>query len=482
MTHATWFVTLTFCVLLAGCSFVSPGPPYQRPEVSLPNRWATQTKPVTHDSGAVSIVEHDREDAKGWSLFEDRLLEGLIEQAIQNNLNLKMAQARLMQSRANRSATAALEWPEISASVGASKLKNSQAEALQKQDTLYDAGFDAQWEIDLFGAKGLGLEAANADVAAQEAQLKDVRVSIVAEVNRNYIELRQLQQRMLLANEHLNIQSQTLDLAQWRLQAGLARATEVEQARNLVEQTRAAMHSLQDQLITAENRLAVLLGLYPGQLHDCLKEVKSMPNLPDQLATGIPADVLLRRPDLVAAERALAAETARTQQKKAQRYPGLMLTGSLGWQAYSLGALGNAGTWMRSVGVSLATNLFDAGRLKHEIQAQSAAQEQALIYYQMTVLQALEEVENALKSVAANQDRLVSLGVADQSASRAAVLTLQLYQSGLVDFQSVLETQRSRLMIQDTLVIAEAALRIQLVALYKALGGGWTGHESEELS
>lgn len=207
-----------------------------------------------------------------------------------------------------------------------------------------------------------------------------------------------------------------------------------------------------------------------------------MPNLPDQLATGIPADVLLRRPDLVAAERALAAETARTQQKKAQRYPGLMLTGSLGWQAYSLGALGNAGTWMRSVGVSLATNLFDAGRLKHEIQAQSAAQEQALIYYQMTVLQALEEVENALKSMAATQDRLVSLGVADQSASRAAVLTLQLYQSGLVDFQSVLETQRSRLMIQDTLVIAEAALRIQLVALYKALGGGWTGHESEELS
>lgn len=482
MTPATWFFTLTGCVLLAGCSFVSPSPPYQKPEVSVPIQWTPQDKPINHVYGAVSIVEQGREETKSWQLFEDGVLEELIDQAIQKNLNLKMARARLLQSRASRSAVAALEWPEVSASVGASKFKTAQVAATQSQDTLYDAGFDAQWEVDLFGAKRLGLQAANADVAVQEAQLNDVRFSLVAEVTRNYIELRQLQQRMILANEHLNTQSQTLDIAQWRSQAGLASVTEVEQARTLLEQTRASMPSLQDQLTTAENRLAVLLGRYPGQLHDLLNEVKSMPNLPDRVATGIPADLLTRRPDLAAAERALAAETARTQQKMAQRYPGLVLTGSLGWQAYSLGALGSAGTLMRSVGAGLATTLFDSGRLKHEIQAQSAAQEQALIHYQMTVLQALEEVENALKRMAAAQDRVTSLEVAEQSANRAAVLTLQLYESGLVDFQSVLETQRTRLIIQDTLVTAQAALRIQLVVLYKALGGGWAGHEGEGLS
>jgi outer membrane protein TolC len=200
------------------------------------------------------------------------------------------------------------------------------------------------------------------------------------------------------------------------------------------------------------------------------------------VASGIPADVLRQRPDLIAAERTLAAETARVGQKLAQHYPSLNLTASFGWQAYSLGGLGAAGSLTHALGGTLAATLFDAGRLRAQVEIQNAVQEQALVTYRSSVLTALEEVENALVGYAAARERVDARRAAADSARNAADLARKLYQSGLTDFQQVLDTQRTQLTAEDNLAVADATLRTSLIALYKALGGGWEGADKEKTS
>jgi len=226
-------------------------------------------------------------------------------------------------------------------------------------------------------------------------------------------------------------------------------------------------------LAAAANRLAVLLGQPPGSLNDALAGAGELPLLPASVGAGIPADVLRQRPDLIVAERSLAAETARVGQKLAQRFPSLNLGASFGWQAYSLGGLGAAGSLARSVSGSLAGTLFDAGRLKSAVDIQTAVQEEALAAYEAAVLSALEEVENALTAYASGRERVDARRAAAASAREAALLLRNLYQAGLTDFQKVLETERTRLTAEDNLALAEAAMRTNLIKLYKALGGGW---------
>ncbi|WP_374356391.1 efflux transporter outer membrane subunit [Limnohabitans sp.] len=476
MTSYFKYTALALAALLASCATPMVGPDYRAPKVSVPSGWSAQD--VTQTATTVQPQPH----AHWWKQLQDQQLDQLIEQAIANNLSLKLAQARLQQARASRGVSSSGLLPTVSASAGTSRSNSSDVVSSLPERSLYDAGFDARWEIDVFGATRRGVEAADADVAASQANLNNVRVSLVAEVARNYVELRANQQRITIARENLASQSETLQITEWRYQSGLARASEVDQARTAREQTRAGIPDLEVSLTAAENRIAVLLGLHPGDLHSQLAQVKSLPAIPDSVATGIPADVLLNRPDLIAAERTLAAETARVGQKMAQRYPSLTLTGSFGWQAYSFAALGGADTIARSLAGTLAATLFDGGRLRGLVQVQSAVQEQALISYQASVLSALEEVENALKGYAAAHERVQARRSAAESAQNAAELTRKLYQSGLADFQQVLETQRTQLSTQDSLASADASLRTNLITLYKALGGGWDAPTSEKKS
>lgn len=463
-------------LLIGGCALPVAGPDYQLPNISLPQSWSATS---------VASVSSDKSDSaltRWWTQFEDPQLDWLIEQALAGSLDLKLAQARLQQARASRQLSEAGLYPTVSASTGANRSKNSEAIAAQPTRTLYDAGFDAAWEVDIFGGTRRGIEAANADLAASQASLDNTRVSLVAEVARNYIALRSYQSRIAIARDNLASQSETLQITEWRYQAGLARASEVEQARTSREQTRASIPDLEILLVAADNRLAVLLGRNPGELHEKLAETKPLPAIPEAVATGIPADALRQRPDLIAAERTLAAETARVGQKLAQRFPSLTLSGSFGWQAYSFAALGGTGTVARVLGGTLAATLFDGGRLRSEVAVQSAVQEQALISYQSSVLSALEEVENALKSYAASRERFDARRAAAESARNAADLSRNLYQSGLADFQQVLDTQRTQLSAEDSLATADASLRTSLITLYKALGGGWEATANDKTS
>ena len=476
MTVALRYAAATLATLLGGCALPMVGPDYQAPGLRLPNTWAAAPFSAEAPAGDRTRL------ARWWTQFGDEKLNWLIDQALAGNLDLKLAQARLNQARASRQLADAGLYPTVSASASRNRTKSSDAIAPQPTRTLYDAGFDATWEIDVFGGNRRVIEAATADFAASQANMDSTRVSLTAELARNYVELCSTQRRIAIARNNLASQSETLQIAEWRYQAGLARASEVEQARTSREQTRAGIPDLEVSLAAAENRIALLLGRNPGELHEMLAETKPLPTVPESMATGIPADVLRQRPDLIAAERTLAAETARVGQKLAQRFPSLSLSGSFGWQAYSFFALGGAGTITRALSGTLAATLFDGARLRSQVEIQSAVQEQALVSYQRSVLSAIEEIENALTSYAAARERLDARRAAAASARNAAELSRNLYQSGLADFQQVLETQRTQLSAEDSLATADATLCTSLIALYKALGGGWETVNNEKAS
>jgi NodT family efflux transporter outer membrane factor (OMF) lipoprotein len=459
--------SLALCLaamLLSACAQLpSVGPDYQVPALNLPANWTAA--PAT--SAATGEL------ARWWRQLEDPLLDRLIDEALAGSLDLRLAQSRLRQSRAARQQSMSGFFPTLTTSVAGNRSKGAEAISVQQERTLYDAGFDASWEIDLFGATRRAVEAATADQAASAASLENTRVSLLAEVAQNYVDLRSYQQRLAIARANLDSQSTTLQITEWRNQAGLASRSDVEQARSNREQTRAGIPDLEVGLTAAGNRLAVLLGRHPGALLGELREVRPLPVVKAAIGAGIPADVLRQRPDLRAAERTLAAETARVGQKLAARYPSLALGGSFGWQAYSLAALGGSDTLLRAVSGSLAATLFDGGKLRAAVAIQSAVQEQALISYEASVLGALEEVENALTAYAAAHERVAARRAAADAARNAAQLARNLYESGLTDFQKVLETERTRLSTEDSLATAEATVLSSLIKLYKALGGGW---------
>lgn len=457
--------SLLVATLLAGCSQLpAVGPDYQLPALALPALW---TAP------AVPLAPPPVDLARWWQQLGDPGLDRLVSAALAANHDLRLAQSRLRQARAAREQAVSGYFPTISASAAATRSKSSPAVSAMPTRTLYDAGFDAGWELDLFGGTRRAVEAATADQAASAASLDNARVSLVAEVAQNYVELRSYQRRLTIARDNLASQSETLQITQWRNQAGLASSADVEQARTNREQTRAGIPDLEVGLTAAENRLAVLLGRNPGALHAELLVPQVLPNVPAAVAAGIPADVLRQRPDLIVAERTLAAETARVGQKQAARFPSLTLGGSFGWQAYSLGALGGGDSLLRAVSGTLAATLFDGGKLRSAVEIQSAVQEQALISYEASVLGALEEVENALTAYAASRERVDARRAAAEAARSAAQLSRSLYESGLADFQKVLETERTRLTAEDNLATAQATVLTSLIKLYKALGGGW---------
>lgn len=469
---------LPLCLLAACASLPSVGPEHAVPALSTPERWSAMGGgDVAGDAGVTAGASASGRLARWWQQFDDALLDELIEKALAGSTDLRQAQARVRQARALRLQAEAAFLPSLSASAGRSRSQAARTasadSAVPPAQTLYEAGFDAAWEIDLFGGTRRAAEAAAADLAASEAVVDAARVSLVADLVGSYIDWRSGQQRLAIARDNLASQAETLRLVDWRAQAGLASASDVAQARGNFEQTRAGIPDLEVALAGAGNRLAVLTGQAPGALHARLAEALPLPAAPAALAAGIPADVLRQRPDLIAAERTLAAETARVGQALAERFPSLSLGGSLGWQAFSLGALGGSGTLLHTLRGTLAATLFDGGRLRAAVAAQDAVQAQALLAYEAAVLGALEEVENALVAHAFAHERLAARRAAAEAAGNAARLTGTMYRAGLSDLQKVLETERTRLSAEDARASAEATLLASLVRLYKALGGGW---------
>jgi len=414
-----------------------------------------------------------------WHQLDDPVLSELVEAALQANLDLRSAQARLRETRARRALAGANLAPSVGASGSVTRNRSSEEAGTGRTTELYNAGFDAAWEPDVFGGRRRAVEGADADVAQSAANLAAAQVTLAAEVGRNYVELRGVQARLAIARGNLATQDETLQIARWREQAGLATSLDVEQARANNEQTRSQIPLLENALAQSQHAIAILLGREPGALAERLQAPGPIPVGAARIAVGIPADVLRRRPDVQAAERRVAAESARIGEAMAAAYPGFRLSGSIGLEALTAGALGSTGALAHALAARVSSVLFDGGRIRSQVEIRSAIHQQALVAYEAAVLAALQDVENALVALESNRRREASLREAAAAARNASALALQRYGSGLIDFQVVLDSQRTVLAIEDSLAAARADGAAALIRLYKALGGGWSPSSSE---
>ncbi len=456
----------TVAAVLSGCATV--GPDYTPPQDTAPVTWSA---PLDADLRA---APSDADLLSGWwRTLNDPTLSELIERAALSNLDLELARARLREARARRGVSAADRFPTVDLSGNANSSRSDPDAGAAISTELYSVGFDARWELDIFGGKRRALEAADAQLQASEEDLRDVTVSLLAEVALNYVDARAFQTRIAIAEKNLALLQESYDIVRWRTDAGLTTELDVEQALFNLEQTRAALPLLRSGLVQSRNRLAALLGQPPGSLDQQLATPAPIPLAPRGVAVGVPADMLRRRPDVRRAERQLAAQTAQVGVATAARYPNFTLSGAIGLNASSPGNLVSAPTQLASVGANLAATIFDAGRLRQNVEIQNALQEQAFVSYQSTVLTALEDAENALTAFAQEQSRRESLVKAAAAAERAAELASNQYTSGLVDFQVVLIAQRSAISLEDQVAGSQAEIAANLIRVYKALGGGW---------
>jgi NodT family efflux transporter outer membrane factor (OMF) lipoprotein len=384
------------------------------------------------------------------------------------NTSIQGAQAALQQARALRDVTAAGLLPVLGSSASAQRNRNG-----DNSSNGFRVGLDASWEMDVFGANRHALSASDATVLSSAASLGDVQVSISAEVALNYIALRSAQERLTIAQANLSSQQETLQLTQWRLQAGLVTALEAAQASASAEQTAAQIPLLQTTLVQTTHALSVLTGQPPAALSAVLAQDGAVPQAPNNLALAMPMETLRQRSDVRAAEYQVSAAAARVAQADAARLPNFRLGGSLGLSALTVGALTDGASIAAALLTSVSWPVLDGGASQAQVRAQQAALEQANASYRGTVLAALSEVENALVALRSDKERLLRLQNALNAANTAATLASQRYSSGLVDFQTVLETQRTRLGTQDSVATARATVSADHVRLYKALGGGW---------
>jgi NodT family efflux transporter outer membrane factor (OMF) lipoprotein len=463
-------LALAVAITLSACAV---GPNYRPPEPASPDSWhqlpATGVRVESPDAPSL---------AAWWTTLNDPQLNELIEKALADNKTVKQAYARVVQARAQRAIAGSGFWPSIDASAGATRTEaesnfNESGEVVSSVGESYNTGFSTRWELDLFGGQRRTYEAANARLASTEADLRDVMVVLLGDVALSYVGVRTAQSRLDFAERNLESQREALDITRWRADAGLTTVLDVEQANTSYEQTRAQIPSLESSLVQNMNRLAVLTGQAPGALEASLKPRKAIPVAPVDIVAGVPADVLRRRPDIRSAERQLAAQTAEVGVATAALYPSLSLSGSISWTSLTAGDLLDGFRNERS-GLTLSLPIFNGGALRQNIKVQNALVTQALASYEATVLAAYEEVENALDAWTSEQRRHEALVQAVGSARRAAELALVQYNSGLVDFQTVLSADRQLISLEDSLAISDGEMTSNLIRLYKALGGGWS--------
>lgn len=449
--------------LLSGCaSLALPGAAL--PETPTPAAWLGVTTPAPPGQAATDL-------AAWWQRFNDPTLTALVTEALQANTSVRSAQAALQQARAQRDVQQAGMGPSAGATGSAQRGASGGNDATNR----FQAGFDASWEPDVFGRNRSALSASEAEVQASATSLANVQVSLAAEVAVTTIELRSLQTRLAIARSSLGAQTETLQITRWRGQAGLVSSLDVEQAVAASEQTAAQIPALQTGIAQTLNSLAVLTGQAPGALQSRLSTAAPVPQAPPELALAMPAETLRQRPDVRTAEHRVSAALARVAAADAARYPSFRLSGSLGLNALTLGALTNGASVASSLLASVSVPLFDGGAARAQVRSQEAALEQARLGYQAAVLTALKDVEDALVSLQGNRERLARLQAASAAAANAELLARQRYESGLIDFRAVLDTQRTLLSTLDGVASTQATLSADMVRLYKALGGGWTG-------
>jgi len=423
--------------------------------------------------------------AHWWQNFGDTNLDALMLTAVQSNLTLQIAEAHVREARAQRGVVSGALWPSIGSDAGYSRnLYGAHAYPALPPPldyNLYNANFDAAWELDVFGGTRRTVQAASAEIGVAEYGQRDVLISVLAEVARDYISARAYQQRLNIAQENIRVEQNVLSLTTNRFGTGLGNNLDVQQAKALLENTEAQIPSLQTGFDDSVYELSVLLGQPPGALMDDMTAKKDIPLTPPLVPVGLPSDLLQRRPDVQKAERELAAATAQIGVAKADLYPKFSLTGLAGVQSVSAGNWFNYSSKYWDAGPTVQWELFEAGSIMANIHVQNAKQEEALDQYRQTVLTALQDAESALTAYAREQVRRESLGESVASDREALNLATQLYKSGLTDFLNVLDSENALYNEQDTLVQSDQTVSLDLVQLYKALGGGWENEEKLSL-
>jgi NodT family efflux transporter outer membrane factor (OMF) lipoprotein len=490
-------VSTSAALLIGGCTV---GPDYKRPDVQTPVSFGeplpstTQPIPATGPTTRATAATTQPVDlAQWWKSFNDPMLDQLMNEAMDSSLDLQLATARLREARYQRGVVSAAYYPQVDATgsythrrsslnafgVGSGQASGASFGIGDRDSDLFQAGFDADWEIDVFGGTRRAVEAASADIQAAIEDRRDVLVSLLSEVGRNYIELRSLQRQYKVAQNNLDAQKQTLELTRSRFKAGLISELDVARARAQVATTASQLPTLETNIRQTIHRLGVLLGKQPNALSAELTPPADVPAVVPVVPVGLPSDLLRRRPDIRRAERQLAAATARIGEATADYFPRFALTGSIGQQSQRAKNLFDSGSTFWSIGPGITWSAFNAGRVRSNVGVQNEVQRQALIGYQSTILNSMEEVENALIAYDREQSRRLELAEAVSANRRAVELANQLYERGLVDFLNVLNAQANLFLSEDQLVQSDALVSSNLVALYKALGGGWDAENAK---
>ncbi len=466
-----WTVLLAAVLVFSGCAV---GPDYRRPSEELPSAWIGASGRENRVSSMTASL------STWWKAFGDPVLTSLIERGIASNLDLKIASQRIRQSRAILGEVRGGLLPALDASAG---YQRSATRAPDDSDTgtgagsgngsLYRAGLDASWEIDVFGGVRRGVEAAQADVEASVEDLRDVLVILAGDIGINYLDLRSLQEQLRITRDNLATQERSAEITRKRYEAGFASALDLSNALAQTASTKAQIPSLEAQIRQIVYGLGLLLGDVPGSLVAELSPDRPLPTIPGKVPAGMPSQLLERRPDIRRAEARLHAATARIGVAKADLFPKFFLSGSAGLQADDLDSWSASVTRLWSVGPSVSWNIFNGGRTRAKIEENRALAEQALLEYRKTILTALEEVESSWVAFDKEAQRQASLQEAVEQNRRAVELANRLYVEGQNDFLSVLVAERSLYAAQAELARSRSQEAVNLVSLYKALGGGW---------
>ncbi len=496
---------------VTGCAV---GPNYRAPNTRVLDRWHGGPTSAPASQASVPLFG-EQEITEWWTTFRDPVLDALVKQAVESNLDLLQAESRVRQARAVRDIAIGGLFPAISATSAYTRSETGKdlsppitkpakpdiatviANILAEKGTGtgsgtsttsgstttvlastgphsgFQAGFDAAWELDIFGGIRRSIEAAGANVKATIESRRGVLITLVSEVALNYIELRGFQQEIVIARENLAAQVHSADLTRRLLRNGLVSELDVANADAQVATTKSVIPVLEISVRQTIYTLSVLLGREPGALLQELSTQRPIPTTPPRVPIGLPSNLLRRRPDIRGAEAQLHAATAQIGVATAALFPQFSLTGSINLQGTKLESLGNWGNHIWSVGPSMNWPIFQGGSTVATIRVQNALQEQALLAYRQTVLTALQDVENALVAYAREQEHRVDLTEAVEANRKAVELSTRLYSLGRTDFLNVLNAQRSLFVAEDALVRSTGAVSTDLVALYKALGGGW---------
>ncbi len=468
---------LAFASLATGCFKL--GPDFLKPETKVSDNW---------QEPAPGVLKRG-DFREWWKLFNDPVLNRLVDMAYRQNLDLRKAAVRIMEARAQLGVAKGSLFPqkqEFGSELGYTKLSEHTPNIVDFSYSGFQAGFDAIWEVDLWGRFRRGIESADANLSASLLDYDDVLISLTAETASSYVQIRTFEQRLKLARENIELQRDSVRITEALLRNGIGSELDVQQAKALLHSTEALLAASEIGLRQSKNALCILLAMPPGQLKDLLGDSQGVPNAPAEIAIGIPADVVRRRPDVRRDELKAAAQCAVIGVAKADLFPRLSLRGSIGIASTNMSGVDvldvlNTQSLAAKIGPTFSWPILQYGRLKNNVRIQDARFQEALLSYQTTVLRALREVEDAMAGFLRTREQAASLKQSADASRRAVELSLAQYRDGLEDFTRVLNSQLFLVQQQDRLTHAQGEIARNVVAMYKALGGGWELRQGKDI-